>query len=60
MFPEDYKVEALYNDEVQSLENQMMDSYQNYKRQSGNQGWNKKYIVVGMIREVESGEIWRT
>lgn len=33
MCPEDYKVEALYNDEVQSLENQMMDSYQNYKRQ---------------------------
>ncbi|WMV46255.1 hypothetical protein MTR67_039640 [Solanum verrucosum] len=39
--PEDAKFEALYNEEVNYMGNQLGDSHPNYLRLGGNQGWNK-------------------
>lgn len=38
---EDNKFEALYNEEVQTLSNQVGHSHPTFQRQNMNQGWNK-------------------
>uniref|UniRef100_M1DF48 Integrase core domain containing protein n=1 Tax=Solanum tuberosum TaxID=4113 RepID=M1DF48_SOLTU len=40
--PNDAKFEALYNEEVQYLGNQVGSSQHKYQQQDGNQGWNKE------------------
>ncbi|WMV50566.1 hypothetical protein MTR67_043951 [Solanum verrucosum] len=38
---ESAKFEALYNEEVNYMENHLGGSHPNHQRQGGNQGWNK-------------------